>query len=278
MSALRLCLLAALTGLCQVLVQSEDASCEAASKGNSAALLQAAANRTEVEQVVEQGDDIQDDEDELSDSLLERSHSGGAHRVESMDLEDSVVAKGSRRRRSRRRTTTTTTTVDCGDATEYVSISWLTSGGMCLEGVNSGGAQTIDSASCSSINNGRDRFYFEDNGDAYCTLKADFATRRRSAKGKTVTCGTNNQAPAYCKQHGSQSYNKLKLEDLGSNKYSIWWYDSNGNEKMAKRDTFGMMIEDYNSQDTADFKVYKNAIFSSTCVLSKDDLELSCWK
>ena len=47
---------------------------------------------------------------------------------------------------------------------------------------------------------------------------------------------------------------------------------------MAKRDTFGMMIEDYNSQDTADFKVYKNAIFSSTCVLSKDDLELSCWK
>lgn len=43
---------------------------------------------------------------------------------------------------------------------------------MCLEGVNSGGAQTIDSASCSSINNGRDRFYFEDNGDGYCTLKA----------------------------------------------------------------------------------------------------------
>ena len=43
-----------------MLVQSEDASCEAASKGNSAALLQAAANRTEVEQVVEQGDDIQE--------------------------------------------------------------------------------------------------------------------------------------------------------------------------------------------------------------------------
>ena len=40
-----------------------------------------------------------------------------------------------------------------------------------MEGVNTGGAATIDSSSCSSITNGRDRWYFEDNGDGYCSLK-----------------------------------------------------------------------------------------------------------
>ena len=110
------------------------------------------------------------------------------------------------------------------------------------------------------------------------SLKSDFATRRRSAKGKTMTCGTNSMSPAFCKQHGSQSYNKMKLEDLGNNKYSMYWYNSAGTEKLAKRDAYGIMIEDYSNSDPEQFKVYKNAVFSSTCLLSKSDLGLTCWK
>ena len=63
-----------------------------------------------------------EEDSELSESLMERSSKS---RGQSMELEDSVVAKGGRRRRrSRRRTTTTTTTVSCGDTTEYVSIAY----------------------------------------------------------------------------------------------------------------------------------------------------------
>ena len=55
-------------------------------------------------------------------------------------------------------------TLNCDDLKECP-------GGYCLEGSNSAGSATIDSSSCSSITNGRDRWYFEDNGDGYCTLK-----------------------------------------------------------------------------------------------------------
>ena len=110
------------------------------------------------------------------------------------------------------------------------------------------------------------------------SLKSDFATRRRSAKGKAVTCGTSSTTVAFCTQQGSQGYTKFKLEDLGNNKYSMWWYNSAGTSKQAKRNPYGVKLQDYSSSDEPEFKVYKNAVFSSTCLLSKNDLGLTCWK
>ncbi|CAJ1351440.1 unnamed protein product [Effrenium voratum] len=151
-------------------------------------------------------------------------------------------------------------------------------GGSCLEGPNTGGAASLDTASCSTNNNNRDQFLFVDQGDGYCKLQSKYGTRRRSASGKSVTCGTSSMSVAYCKAQGSQSYTKLKLEDLGSDKFTMWWYDSSGNVKQAKRGAGGIKLADYTNTDEPDFKLYKNTVYSNTCLLSKNDLGLSCWK
>ena len=83
---------------------------------------------------------------------------------------------------------------------------------------------------------------------------------------------------AYCKAQGSQRYTKLKLEDLGNDKFTMWWYDSSGNVKHAKRGAGGIKLADYTNTDEPDFKLYKNTVYSNTCLLSKNDLGLTCWK
>ena len=261
-----------------VVVQSDqtEQTCEGP-QASSAVLLQASTNRTQLASEQQVASRIQHDLEDIQASLLERSHEG-VHEVVEQELEDAVQGKNSRRRRSRRRTTTTTTTVDCGSSVEYVSIAWQVASGYCLEGSNSGGATYLDTSSCSSITNGRDKFSFVDQGDGYCKLQSEYATRRRSAKGKSVTCATNSKAVVFCAAQGSQSYTKFKLEDLGSNRFSMYWYDSSGNSAIAKRNPYGIRIQDYSSSDEPKFKVYKNAVYSSTCLLTKNDLGLTCWK
>ena len=274
-SILRLCL------VLLAVVQSKSDQCEGA-KSASAVLLQAstAANRTLQASTAdhteaEVAERIEQDLEDIEDSLAERARARGDSELE---LEDAVQGKNSRRRRSRRRTTTTTTTVNCGSSTDSYSLAFTIYGGSCLEGPNTGGAASLDTASCSTNSNNRDQFLFVDQGDGYCTLQSKYGTRRRSASGKSVTCGTSSMSVAYCKAQGSQSYTKLKLEDLGNDKFTMWWYDSSGNVKQAKRGAGGIKLADYTNTDEPDFKLYKNTVYSSTCLLSKNDLGLSCWK
>ena len=201
-----------------------------------------------------------------------------------LELESAIAGKN-RRRRSRRRTTTTTTTVDCGSSIDSFAIGWDTSGSIdyCAEGLNTGSAvEQIDSSQCTEST--RDKWLFVDDGSGYCTLVAQYndGHRRRNHKGTSVTCGTSSTTVAYCKVNGNQGYNKLKLEDLGNNKFSMWWYDSSGTARKAYRDAGygggGIIIADNGNGDVATFRVYKNAVYSSTCRLSKSDLDVSCWK
>ena len=263
---LRLCLQVALLSV----AQSETEQCEGAGKAASAVLLQAAANRTQP--VSER---IKQDLEDIEDSLVERARARGDSELE---LEDAVQGKNSRRRRSRRRTTTTTTTVNCGSSMDSYSIAFTIYGGSCLEGLNTGGTSTLDTASCNTNSNNRDQFLFVDQGNGYCKLQSKYGTRRRSVQGKAVTCGTSSMSVAYCKALGSQSYTKLKLQDEGNNKFSMWWYDSSGNSRQAKRSAGGIILADYSSGDEPDFKIYKNTVYSNTCLLSKNDLGLTCWK
>eukprot|EP00438_Fugacium_kawagutii_P025764 Skav208114 [mRNA] locus=scaffold2016:49566:50477:+ [translate_table: standard] len=281
--------------------QADTCSDQATSQAvTSAALLQAGANRTgkadgteqhsnEEHDEVATDEELEDDEaeehrEEIEDvldheeSLLKRAH---ARHAAELELESAIAGK-SRRRRSRRRTTTTTTTVDCGSTMESYSIGWVTGGtDWCVEGLNTGAAtEQIDSSKCTEST--RDKWMFTDNGNGYCTLVAQYndGHRRRNHKGTSVTCGTSSKSVAYCKVNGNQGYTKLKLEDLGNNKFSMWWYDSSGTARKAYRASGngGIIIADVSNGDDPQFRVYKNAVYSSTCRLAKSDLGVSCWK
>ncbi|CAJ1382025.1 unnamed protein product [Effrenium voratum] len=147
-SVLRLCL------VLLAVVQSESDQCEGA-KAAGAVLLQAsaAANRTlqasTAHTEAEVAERIEQDLEDIEDSLVERARARGDSELE---LEDAVQGKNSRRRRSRRRTTTTTTTVNCGSSTDSYSLAFTIYGGSCLEGPNTGGAASLDTASCSTNN------------------------------------------------------------------------------------------------------------------------------
>lgn len=269
----------------------------------SAALLQAGANRTgkadgtephhpnEEHEEVETDEESEDDDEaekhreeviedvlDHEESLLKRAH---ARHAAELELESAIAGK-SRRRRSRRRTTTTTTTVDCGSTMESYSIGWVTGGtDWCVEGLNTGSAtEQIDSSKCTEST--RDKWIFADDGNGYCTLVAQYSDghRRRNHKGTSVTCGTSSMSVAYCKVNGNQGYTKLKLEDLGNNKFSMWWYDSSGTARKAYRASGngGIIIADVSSGDDPQFRAYKNGVYSSTCRLAKSDLGVSCWK
>ena len=204
-----------------------------------------------------------------------------------LELESAIAGKNRRRRSRRRRrtTTTTTTTVDCGSHIESYSIGWDVTGSVdyCVEGLNTGSAvESINSDKCSEST--RDKWLFVDQGNGYCTLVAQYndGHRRRNHKGTSVTCGTSSTTVAYCKVNGNQGYTKLKLEDMGNNKFKMWWYDSSGTARYGCRDSGygggGIKIADYGTGDHANFRVYKNAVYSNTCLLTKSDLDVTCWK
>ena len=204
-----------------------------------------------------------------------------------LELESAIAGKNRRRRSRRRRrtTTTTTTTVDCGSDIESYSIGWDVTGSVdyCVEGLNTGSAvESINSDKCSEST--RDKWLFVDQGNGYCTLVAQYndGHRRRNHKGTSVTCGTSSMSVAYCKVNGNQGYTKLKLEDLGNNKFKMWWYDSSGTARYAARTSGygggGIVIADYSNGDHANFRLYKNAVYSNTCRLTKSDLDVTCWK
>ena len=204
-----------------------------------------------------------------------------------LELESAIAGKNRRRRSRRRRrtTTTTTTTVDCGSDIESYSIGWDVTGSVdyCVEGLNTGSAvESINSDKCSEST--RDKWLFVDQGNGYCTLVAQYSDghRRRNHKGTSVTCGTSSTTVAYCKVNGNQGYTKLKLEDMGNNKFKMWWYDSSGTARYGCRDSGygggGIKIADYGNGDHANFRLYKNAVYSNTCRLTKSDLDVTCWK
>ena len=290
---------------CLVLVHSEESgTCsDTATARPSAALLQAGANRTgktadgtelnhereELEESMEDSVDAEDSEEEHreviedvldhEESLLKRAH---ARHAAELELESAIAGKN-RRRRSRRRTTTTTTTVDCGSTLESYSIGWDVTGSTdyCVEGLNTGAAtEQIDSSKCTEST--RDKWIFQDDGNGYCSLIAKYndGHRRRNHKGTSVTCGTSSMSVAYCKVNGNQGYTKLKLEDLGNNKFSMWWYDSSGTGRKAYRASGngGIIIADVSNGDDPNFRIYKNGVYSSTCRLGASALGVSCWK
>lgn len=298
---------------CLLLVYSEESgTCsETVTAKPSAALLQAGANRTgktadgtqltelnheeheEHEELESLEDSVEDaDEDaehqeheevveavkDHEESLLKRAH---ARHAAELELESAIAGKN-RRRRSRRRTTTTTTTLDCGSTTDDYSIGWDVTGSTdyCVEGLNTGAAtEQIDSSKCTEST--RDKWIFQDDGNGYCSLIAKYndGHRRRNHKGTSVTCGTSSKSVAYCKVNGNQGY-KLKLEDLGNNKFSMWWYDSSGTGRKAYRaaGNGGIIIADVSNGDQPSFRVYKNGVYGSTCRMAKSDLGVSCWK
>lgn len=299
---------------CLLLVYSEESgTCsETVTAKPSAALLQAGANRTgktadgtqltelnheeheEHEELESLEDSVEDaDEDaehqeheevveavkDHEESLLKRAH---ARHAAELELESAIAGKN-RRRRSRRRTTTTTTTLDCGSTTDDYSIGWDVTGSTdyCVEGLNTGAAtEQIDSSKCTEST--RDKWIFQDDGNGYCSLIAKYndGHRRRNHKGTSVTCGTSSKSVAYCKVNGNQGYTKLKLEDLGNNKFSMWWYDSSGTGRKAYRaaGNGGIIIADVSNGDQPSFRVYKNGVYGSTCRMAKSDLGVSCWK
>eukprot|EP00434_Breviolum_minutum_P017351 symbB.v1.2.015318.t1/scaffold1138.1/size205980/17 len=279
---------------CLVLLQAEEQTCSDSAPAPGAALLQAGANRTGKDTApnnvdLENSEDDAENEELESDADHEESLLKRADVRHAAELElESAIAGKNRRRRSRRRrrtTTTTTTTVDCGSDIESYSIGWDVTGSIdyCAEGLNTGSAvESINSDKCSEST--RDKWLFVDQGNGYCTLVAQYSDghRRRNHKGTSVTCGTSSMSVATCKVNGNQGYTKLKLEDLGNNKFKMWWYDSSGTARYAARISGngggGIKIADYSNGDHANFHVYKNAVYSSTCRLSKSDLGVTCWK
>jgi len=279
---------------CLVLLRAEEQTCSDSAPAPGAALLQAGANRTGKDapntvdlEKPEDAENEEDESEELSDheeSLLKRAD---VRHAAELELESAIAGKNRRRRSRRRRrtTTTTTTTVDCGSDIESYSIGWDVTGSIdyCAEGLNTGAAaESINSDKCSEST--RDKWLFVDQGNGYCTLVAQYndGHRRRNHKGTSVTCGTSSMSVAYCKVNGNQGYTKLKLEDMGNNKFKMWWYDSSGTARYASRTSGygggGIKIADYSNGDSSNFRVYKNAVYSNTCRLSKSDLDVTCWK
>eukprot|EP00434_Breviolum_minutum_P035095 symbB.v1.2.031065.t1/scaffold3568.1/size55461/2 len=251
-----------------VLLRAEEQTCSDSAPAPGAALLQAGANRTGKDAPktvdLEKPEDAEneDESEELSDheeSLLKRAD---VRHAAELELESAIAGKNRRRRSRRRRrtTTTTTTTVDCGSDIESYSIGWDVTGSIdyCAEGLNTGAAaESINSDKCSEST--RDKWLFVD-------------------QGTSVTCGTSSMSVAYCKVNGNQGYTKLKLEDMGNNKFKMWWYDSSGTARYASRTSGygggGIKIADYSNGDSSNFRVYKNAVYSNTCRLSKSDLDV----